>query len=80
MWEKRDLIILSKNAGSGAASFEREVRSIHDVLYHVEGLDNFCVANEIIDINHYRVVRAPYLIQKILADKMKPFVFVFNKN
>ena len=76
----RDLIILSRLTDTDTAAFQREVRSIHQILYQVEGTEQFCQAHEVIDINHYRIVQKPYLVQKIISDRIKPFVFLFNKN
>ncbi|HTN37665.1 MAG TPA: hypothetical protein VL053_11365 [Arachidicoccus sp.] len=76
----RDLIILSRYAQTGGAAFEEEVRAIHHMLYHVEGTDRYCRAHEVIDVNHYRIIQKDYLVRKIISDRIKPFVFLFNKN
>lgn len=80
MLQKRDLIILSKSSETSIEAFEKEVHSINRVLYTVESMQMFCIVNEIIDINRYKIIDTPFLIQKIVADKMRPFVFVYNKN
>lgn len=80
MLQKRDLIILSKSSETDIEAFEKEVHSINRVLYAVESMQMFCTVNEIIDINRYKIIDMPFLIQKIVADRMKPFVFVYNKN
>lgn len=80
MWQKRDLIVLSKYAETNLFEFEKEVRSINRALYRVECMEIFCISHEVIDINRYKIVTTPYLIRKLLSDRMKPFVFVFNKN
>ena len=78
---KRDLLVLSKNASTDQREMELEVEKLHDLLFHVESLDNFCIANEIIDLNKYKVINNPGKIQKIIIrNKMKPFQFVNNKN
>lgn len=76
----RDLIILSRYADTDTAAFEQEVRSIHEILYLVEGTEQFCQAHEVIDINHYRILERSYLVRKVISDPIKPFVFLFNKN
>lgn len=63
---------------SGAA-FERQVEQLHELLYHAESWENFCTANEVININRSRIISKPHLIEKALRDK-KPFVFISNKN
>jgi hypothetical protein len=62
------------------AAFEQQVRSIHEMLYLVEGTEQFCQAHEVIDLNHYRILQKSYLVRKIISDPIKPFVFLFNKN
>ena len=76
----RDLIILAKDGVTDAAAFERQVQAIHEILYLVEGTQQFCQAHEVIDINHYRIIQKNYLVRKIISDRIKPFVFLFNKN
>ncbi|MGF7232532.1 hypothetical protein [Arachidicoccus sp.] len=80
MLQKRDLIILSKSFETSVDAFEKEVYSINCVLYTVESMEMFCIVNEIIDINRYKIIDTPFLIQKVISDRMKPFVFVYNKN
>lgn len=79
-YSNRDLIILSRYADTDTAAFEQEVRSIHEILYIVEGTEQFCQAHEVIDLNHYRILEKSYLVRKIISDPIKPFVFLFNKN
>ncbi|ANI88981.1 hypothetical protein A9P82_06540 [Arachidicoccus ginsenosidimutans] len=81
MRPQRDLIIYTRSETIDMEAIEREVRHINAILYFVEGMDVFCRTNEVIDINRYKVVTAPYIIHKTLADKRdEPFVFIFNKN
>jgi len=62
-------------------AMEHEVEVLNSILYSVESLHSFCVANEIIDVNHYKIIQKPHLIQKTIREKgHKPFVFVSNKN
>lgn len=79
-YQNRDLIILSRFAQEDIAAFEEEVKSIQDILYLVEGTDIYCQAHEVIDINRYRIIQKPFLVRKIISDRVKPFVFLFNKN
>jgi len=76
----RDLIILSRYENTDTAAFEQQVRSIHEILYQVEGTEQFCQAHEVIDVNHYKILQKSYLVRKIISDPIKPFVFLFNKN
>lgn len=78
---KRDLLVLSKNVSIDQREMELEVEKLHHLLFHVESLDNFCVANEIIDLNKYKIIDNPVKIRKIISNnKLKPFQFVNNKN
>jgi len=79
-FNNRDLIILSRYMDTDTAAFEQQVRSIHAMLYLVEGTEQFCQAHEVIDLNHYRIIQKSYLVRKIISDPIKPFVFLFNKN
>lgn len=78
---KRDLLVLSKNASTNEREMELEVEKLHDMLLHVESVENFCQANEIIDINRYKIIQQPLKMKRIITrKKMKPFVFINNKN
>ncbi|MGI8637122.1 MAG: hypothetical protein ACR2KZ_17155 [Segetibacter sp.] len=77
---KRDLLVLSKNASIDKHELEHEVEKLHELLFHVECLENFCIANEIIDLNKYRIINDPVRIERIISSKMKPFQFINNKN
>jgi len=60
---------------------EHEVELLVDILFHVENLDAFCVANEIIDLNKYKIIQKPLFIKQLLREKNpKPFVFINNRN
>jgi hypothetical protein len=78
---KRDLLVLSKNVSTNQKELELQVEKLHDLLFHVESLDNFCIANEIIDLNHYCIItHADKIRRVIIKKKIKPFQFINNKN
>lgn len=78
---KRDLLVLSKNVSADQREMQLQVEKLHDLLFHVESLDNFCIANEIIDLNKYKIIQNPAKIQRIIIqNKIKPFQFINNKN
>lgn len=78
---KRDLLVLSKNVSVNQREMEMEVEKLNDLLLHVESLENFCIANEIIDINRYKIIQHPLKMKQIIGkNKLKPFQFVNNKN
>ncbi len=73
----RDLLVLSKHD----ISKEHDIASLNELLYNTENMETFCVANEIIDINRYRIIEKPQLVERFIRmQKMKPFVFISNKN
>jgi hypothetical protein len=79
--QNRDLLVLTKKTAMNAKQLKHEVELLNDLLYHVENLMSFCTANEIVDVNKYRIIQKPHLIQKAIRERgSKPFVFISNKN
>jgi hypothetical protein len=76
----RDLLVLTKTAITNKKEMDSEVEKLHDLLFHIESIDNFCIANEIIDVDAYKIISNPTKIQKLISKKLKPFQFVSNKN
>jgi len=77
----RDLLVMPKNNILGSQDMEHEIELLNELLYHVESLQSFCVANEVIDINRYKIIQQPQLIQRVIRERShKPFVFICNKN
>ena len=78
---ERDLLVLSKHAISNSVAFEHEVNVLVNILFKVETMQQFCIANEVIDVNRYKIITKPLLVQKaIYQRKNKPFVFINCKN
>jgi hypothetical protein len=79
--QHRDLLVLIKDESHIPHSIDAEVEMLHEMLYHVETIENLCVATEIIDLNKFKVITRPALIAKLLRQKeLKPFQFLNNKN
>lgn len=79
--QNRDLLVLTKRVTMNALELEHEVELLVDLLFHVESLDSFCVANEVIDVNRYKIIRKPHLIKQIVrGSKLNAFVFISNLN
>ncbi|HRI22720.1 MAG TPA: hypothetical protein PLA68_17290 [Panacibacter sp.] len=79
--QNRDLLVLTKKETMNPLELEHEVELIIDLLYHVENVEAFCIANEIIDLNRYKISNKANLIQRVIKEKeLKPFVFISNKN
>ncbi|HEX8460154.1 MAG TPA: hypothetical protein VF623_01940 [Segetibacter sp.] len=77
----RDILVLSKNLAVNEAEMEVEVEKLHKILVAAESLQNYCIVNEIIDINKYRIINNPVKIERIIRqNKIKPFTFISNKN
>ena len=77
----RDLLVLSKTSHLNDVEKDQLVGLLNKILFHTENWKVFCGANEIIDINHRKIIRKPHLIQKILSEKnQKAFVFTSNRN
>lgn len=77
----RDLLVLSKKATNNKYELELEVEKLQRILYVAECMENFCKANEIIDLNNYKIITHPAKVEKILLQKKeKPFQFLNNKN
>jgi hypothetical protein len=77
----RDLLVLMKHDSVSEAAMEHEINLLNNLLYNVESIHSFCIANEVIDINKYKIIQKPHLIQQAIREKShKSFVFVCNKN
>jgi hypothetical protein len=77
----RDLLVLSKKISNNKKDLEMEVEKLNQILFHAESFENFCTANEIIDLNVYKIITNPARIQKFIRQrKIKPFQFINNKN
>ena len=77
----RDLLVLFKEELMSPQAIEHEVELLHEMLYHVENINNICIAHEIIDLNKFQVRSQKHVIREALRRKeMKPFIFLNNKN
>ena len=79
--QRRDLLVLLNNEHRSQQAIDHEVEWLHDVLFHVEELDNFCRAHELLDLNRYKVISNIGKVKKaVLRKDFKAFEFVSNKN
>ena len=77
----RDLLVLTKKASMNQAELEHEIELLNGLFYLVESSNAVSLANEVIDINRYRIIRNLRKVRKIVEQPiMKPFVFISNKN
>lgn len=80
MMHDRDLFVLIGEKIFTDQELQKHIQNISAIVAKAESMDNFCIANEVIDLNRYKLINRPYRIKQIVSEKLKPFVFVFNKN
>ena len=77
----RDLLVLTKKSSMNREELEHEIELLNDLFYLVESSSAVCIANEVIDVNRCKVITKIHAVRKcIKAQKLKPFVFISNKN
>ena len=77
----RDLLVLFKQEVMTPQAIEREIDSLHQLLFNVERIDNFIVSHELIDLNRYKVCKDVFQIKKLIRSKKdQPFLFLSNLN
>ena len=78
---RRDLLVLSKRVSEDPKQLEHEVEVLDAILFEIETIHNVCLCSELLDVNNYKVIRKPFLIEtKLKEPQLKPFQFLFNKN
>lgn len=76
-----DLLVLTGDKTMNPHELEVQVRFLNALLYKVELLDVFCIANEVFDVNRCKIIRKQHLIQQIISSPaLAPFVFISSKN
>ena len=79
--KNRDLLVLLKDNFRTEQAIENELERLNELLLRTETIQNFCIANEILDFNSYRIYHQHKKIVKVLnQEKLKPFQFICNKN
>jgi hypothetical protein len=77
----RDLLVLMKDEFVTEQFMAYELEKLNDLLYRYETLENFCSAQEVFDINKYKILRGSRNIQRVARQQeLKPFQFLCNKN
>jgi hypothetical protein len=77
----RDLLVLFKEDMMSPQAIEHEVELLHELLYVVERIENLVIAHEVININRYKIQSDFHVVREaIRMKKLKPFVFLNNKN
>lgn len=77
----RDLLVFTKKATMNQDELERQIELLNDLFYLVEASNAAFTANEVIDVNRYKVITKSRQVRAILeSPNLKPFVFISNKN
>jgi len=77
----RDLLVLLKDEYMSEQSIEQEVELLNEMLFHVESMENFCKAHEVIDLNRYKIyLKSKQIIKVVRQREIRPFQFISNKN
>ena len=77
----RDLLVLFKQELLSPQVIEETVDWLHEILQTTERLNNLVIANEVLDLNKYKVVHNPLVLRNTLRkDPLKPFIFLNCKN
>ncbi len=77
----RDLLLITKKIELNQTELEQTIVSLDSVLYEVEGFKNICIANEVFDLNKYKIYNSQKDVAFYIKNKSnKPFIFINNKN
>jgi hypothetical protein len=78
---KRNIVLFSDKLADNDEAVYFEMMQLQNVFLRIETLHQFCIANEIIDVNNYKIIKTPSKIQPIIVlNKMRPFMFINCKN
>ena len=77
----RDLLLISKKSELNETELANAIISLDTVLYQAENFASICTANEIFDLNKYKVITSPKDVAFYIKNKsQKEFIFISNKN
>ena len=74
----RDLLVLLKNEFASQQSIEHEVECLNHILVRTESPEQFYIAHELVE--RYAITAKPARLLRAVKGKLKPFVFLINKN
>ncbi|MFT4155680.1 hypothetical protein [Parafilimonas sp.] len=78
---RRDLLVLTKKEKLNRQELEHEIELLNNLFFKVESSETYCSANEVIDVNRYKVITKLQKVKQVLRGyRHKPFVFISNKN
>jgi hypothetical protein len=77
----RDLLLVTKKNELNKTELEQTIVDLEMVLFEAESFSSICLANEVFDLNKFRIYRSIKDVAFYIRNKAhKPFVFVSNKN
>lgn len=77
----RDLLVLIRDEFSNSLSIKYELEQLNEILFRTETVENFCIANEVLDLNKYATIKDRKKLVRIFnQQELKPFQFICNKN
>jgi len=77
----RDLLLVTKKNELNQTELEQAIISLDMVLFEVESFGSVCAANEVFDLNKYKIYTSQDKVAFYIRNKCnKPFIFISNKN
>lgn len=77
----RDLLLVSKKSELNETELAEAIISLDSILYQAENFASICTANEIFDLNKYKVITVAKEVAFYIKNKsQKDFIFISNKN
>ena len=73
----RDLLVMFNQELMSPQAIEHQVELLHEMLFHVERMENLASAHEVIDLNRYKISGDVLTVKNIIREQdLKPFVFL----
>lgn len=77
----RDLLVVTNKENLNSDELNKTIHHLNSLLYHTDSLMSICLANEVFDLNKYKILTQPQQVAHYIKNKLKtPFIFLSNKN
>ena len=77
----RDLLLITKKNELNQTELEQTIVSLDSVLFEAESFQSICTANEVFDLNKYKIYSSQKDVAFYIRNKSnKPYIFINNKN
>lgn len=77
----RDLLVVTNKEELNDDELKLTINKLNSLLYHTDSLMSICLANEVFDLNRYKILSQPQQVANYIKNKLnKPFIFLSNKN